>query len=136
MLNMKKCLFTTLLMLIVSFSFISCNKNNGNTNPQEDEYYVRYEVEDDYYTSYGYTTHISVNTEYGYQDFNVERTFNETFGPVNKNFVAHIKVHTTPSDYHTKEVSIYVCKNEAPFALKAYKKINNSIVDLSYQIDF
>ena len=106
---MRKSLFTILMMIMVLISLVSCNKDN-------DEYYVRYEVEDDYYTNYGYCTHISVNTQFGYQDFNVERTFSETFGPVNENFVAHIKVYTTPSDYHEKTVKIYVCKNEAPYS--------------------
>lgn len=124
---MKKYLFVSILLL--SLSFISCNGD-------KDIYYVKYEVEDDYFTSYGYRTHITVNTEIGYQNFEVVRTFNETFGPVDEDFVANIKVYTTPSDYNEKTVSIYVCKNDAPYVLKAYKKVSGTTVDLSYQIDF
>lgn len=133
---MKKYLF--LLVMISSVLIFSCTKSD-DTKPDDetkDFYYVRYEVLDDYYTNYGYKTHITVNTDKGYDDFSVVRTFDETFGPVDNSFVPHIKVNTTPSNYHLKTVRIYLSKNNGPFALKAYKIVKDSAVNLSYTIDF
>lgn len=130
-LNMKKSLFTTLLMLMVSFSFISCNKDNGITG---NKYYVRYEVGVN--TSHIPTTHITVNTDSGIQNFEAVKTFEEIFGPVNKDFCAEIDVNVEWGGNSKTTVSIYVSKNDGPFALKAYKSVNSSKINLSYQIDF
>ena len=138
---MKKSLITALLMLIMSFSFISCNKDNGITNPQSsedneivDEYYVRYEVE--VKTSHIPTTHIKVNTDSGIKNFEAVKTFEEIFGPVNKDFCAEIDVNSEGAGWAETTASIHICKNNGPFALKAYKSVSSSKINLSYQIDF
>ena len=128
--------YLLLLILMSSVFMFSCNKSDDTKPDDKDFYYVRYEVLDDYYTNYGYCTHITVNTDKGYKNFDVVRTFDETFGPVNNSFIPHIKVNTTPSNYNLKTVRVYVSKNNGPFALKVYKSVSGSTIDSSYKIDF
>lgn len=135
---MKKSLCAILLMLSVLLSFVSCNKDNDITNPQssesDNEYYIRYEV--GVKTSHIPTTHITVNTDSGIKKFEASKTFEEIFGPVGKDFCAEIDVLVEWGGYSETTASIYVSKNDGPFALKAHKTVSSSKVNLSYQIDY
>lgn len=135
---MRKSLYAIILMLSVLLSFVSCDKDNDITNSQssenKDEYYVRYEV--GVKTSHIPTTHITVNTDSGIKKFEASKTFEEIFGPVGKDFCAEIDVLVEWGGYSETTVSIYVSKNDGPFALKAHKSVTGSKVNLSYQIDY
>ena len=126
------------MLLSVLLSFVSCDKDNDITNTQssenQDEYYVRYEV--GVKTSHIPTTHITVNTDSGIKKFEASKTFEEIFGPVDKDFYAEIDVLVEWGGYSETTVSIYVSKNDGPFALKAHKSVTGSKVNLSYQIDY
>jgi len=106
---MKKHLIL-MLVLAATLLMTSCTKSKG-------DYYVRYEVT---LTSFfSGTMTVDVNTEKGVQSFQTSsNTFSETFGPVNKGFKA--SVQTSYSHYAgTLNSSIYVCKADEPFILKA-----------------
>ena len=106
---MKKHL-VLLLALAATVLMTSCTKSKG-------DYYVRYDVT---LTSvYIGTMTVEVNTEKGVQSFQTSsKTFSETFGPVNKGFNASISA-SHDLYYGTLNTSIYVCKGEDPFVLKA-----------------
>lgn len=126
------------MLLSVLLSFVSCDKDNDIANTQssenKDEYYVRYEVR--VKTSHIPTTHITVNTDSGIKKFEASKTFEEIFGPVGKDLCAEIDVLVEWGGYSETTVSIYVSKNDSPFALKAHKSVTGSKVNLSYQIDY
>ncbi len=129
------------IILALSLSFYSCEKTtpddivgNGNTETntetntediKQDEYYVRYKA----YCMFDMK--LTVNTDKGLKSFDVKSsTFDETFGPVSKGFKASAKI-TEPSSLSNNRVSIYVCKESAPFSLK-----ETGISNASYTIDF
>lgn len=99
-----------ILLGIALFLLVSCSKDKGN-------YYVRYDVS---VTSiYIGTMTVGVNTEKGEQSFQTSsKTFSETFGPVNKGFRASINAGFD-RPYSELNTSIYVCRGEDPFVLKA-----------------
>jgi len=95
-------------------------------------YYIKYEVSIDGMENG--ETHVTVNTENGEQSFVTPRVFSETFGPVNKNFVAKISAYNTAL-YGTLNVRIYACKGEESFVLKASTS-NKGKAEAEYRIDF
>lgn len=121
------------LVLFVAIACFGCekiendnNEQNGGQNTQEDFYYVRFEVEKDYY-DIGYVS-ISLT---GCETFSLnvlEKSFSETLGPTHKGAVAKLGVDGGSSYQKT---AIYVSKNNGPFALKKQGGTN-----LSYTIDF
>lgn len=136
---MKKYLF--LLVMISSVLIFSCTKSDDtkpdDTKPDDetkDFYYVRYEA--NISTSHIPTTYITVNTDFGINEFVVGKTFEETFGPLSKDFRAEIDVESKGAGWAETTARIYVSKNNGPFALKAYKNVNGSKINLSYTIDF
>ena len=125
-----------------SVFMFSCSKsddtNPKDTKPNNDEtkdfYYVRYNV--GVSTSHIPTTYITVNTDMGINEFEAVKTFEETFGPVSKGFNAEIDVVAEGAGWAETTASIHVSKNNGPFALKAYKSVSSSKINLSYKIDF
>ena len=117
---MKK--LSVLLFGIVAIIMSGCSKDKGS-------YYVRYDVT---LTSvYIGTMTVEVNTEKGVQSFQTpSKTFSETFGPVNKGFNASVSA-SHDLYYGTLNTSIYVCKGEDPFVLKA-----TGSSSAEYTIDF
>ena len=136
---MKKYLF--LLAMLSSVLLFSCSKSDDtkpdDTKPDDktkDFYYVRYEASVS--TSHFPTTYITVNTDFGINKFEVGKTFEETFGPVSKDFRAEIDVNSSGAGWAETTACIYVSKNNGPFALKSYKNVTGSKMNLSYTIDF
>ena len=121
---MKKYLF--LLAMLSSVLLFSCSKSD-DTKPDDetkDFYYVRYEAS------------VTVNTDSGIKKFEAVKTFEEIFGPVSKDFRAEINVDSEGAGWAETTASIYVSKNNGPFAMKAYKTVTGSEIKLSYKIDF
>ena len=117
-------------LFFVLFAAITCfscekieNDNNNRQNTQEDFYYVRFEVGGSY--SFSDVT-ISLTGCESFSKHGVMTTYSEVLGPASKGAVARI---TIGSGVCTS--SIYVSKNNGPFALK--KTGGNT---LSYTIDF
>ncbi|MBR5603152.1 MAG: hypothetical protein IKW51_02945 [Bacteroidales bacterium] len=131
---MKKYLF--LLLMLSSVLVFSCGKSD-DTKPDDETkefYYVKYEASVS--TSHIPTTYITVNTDSGINEFEVAKTFEEIFGPVSKDFRAEIDVESKGAGWAETTARIYISKNNSPFALKAYKNVSGSKVNLSYKIDF
>ena len=120
-----------LLFSIVAALFMAgCTKDNEQQEPTGNDvrYYVRYEVSAS--SIHIGTMDVSVSTEKGTQSFQTSsKLFSETFGPVAKGFTA--KVSAT-SNYGASFISsIYVCRGEEPFVLKA-----TGTSSAEYVIDF
>lgn len=109
---MKRLAFFLTAAIIV-FCLSSCH-----TDPDA-IYYIRYEATINSVHS-GATAKYVVATENGSTEItSKKKTLNETFGPVKKGFTASI---SGEAEYDgTMTLSIYVCRGEEPFALKASK---------------
>ena len=129
---MKKYLF--LLAMLSSVLLFSCSKSDDTKPDDKDFYYVRYEASVS--TSHIPTTYVTVNTDSGIKKFEAVKTFEEIFGPVSKDFRAEINVDSEGAGWAETTASIYVSKNNGPFAMKAYKTVTGSEIKLSYKIDF
>ena len=132
-----KRLLIILCSSIIILGFSSCFTDNTN-------YSVKYEAK---ITSiyYGAEANYTVSTENGTKTITTDsKSFSETFGPVKKGFTASISGQSEyPQTNSSMVVSIYVCKGEEPFSLKAQDESKeNSISDsgisasASYTIDF
>lgn len=132
-----KRLLIILCSSIIIWGFSSCFTDNTN-------YYVKYEAN---ITGiyYGAEANYTVSTENGAKTITTDsKSFSETFGPVKKGFTASITGQSEyPQTNSSMVVSIYVCKGEEPFSLKAQDESKeNSISDsgisasASYTIDF
>lgn len=133
-------IFGTLLLLVVSSS---CSKEDDEKIVETNEsarYYVKYEVK---YNTYHYNASrvIKFATENGIQTLDLVKQSNEvswegTYGPVNKNFVASINCDTPGYNYSsTIHARIYVSREKEPFVIKAEGENSHSLV-LQYKIDF
>lgn len=119
-----------LVSIIALLGIVGCNKDKNKTdnNTNTDRYYVRYEVSVSS-NHYG-TMHVAVNTEKGINTFEISsHSFSETFGPIDYGFNTSVSASIGYSG--TLSSSIYVCKNNDPFVLKA---VGNSTAE--YTIDF
>lgn len=131
---MKRILFVGIAFMAMQFCS-SCSKEENNPQQSESEnkseYYVRCEAKCEGY--HAYLDIISVSTSNGgYSSINYRgSSFSETFGPMPKGSRASISIspHGTPSNYVT--TTIYVSKDNGPFALKA-----RGTDYCSYTIDF
>jgi hypothetical protein len=122
-------------LFLVLFAAITCfgcekieNDNNEGQNTQEDFYYVRFEATSSYYYIYGASLSLT-----GCESFTtiVEgKTYSEIIGPAHKGAVATMNVSMVSGV--CDNTSIYVSKNNGPFALK--KRGSGNII--SYTIDF
>ncbi len=126
--SMKK-LFFTLGIVSLILLFVSCTKDNINTNAIEDSYYVQYTV----------ITH-STGAAGSYSLFTVkdigsglrQSEFPVTYGPVKKGYTAHIKWTTSTGRY--AKATISVSKNGEPFVTKATSSDYSYSGNLSYTI--
>jgi hypothetical protein len=140
---------TKLLIALLLFSlFCSCdreecpcrcgrdncleNGNSANTSKNESaSYYVKYTASC-YYPNI--LESVTVSTTKGTESFNLhgKRSWEKTYGPVNKGFNANISV----SGYNCT-IEIYVAKNNEPFALKSSGKSssNKPSESISYRIN-
>ena len=125
--TMKK--LSILLIGLVTMIMVSCSKDNDDYTQINDRYYVRYDVT--LSSSYIGTMTVNVNTEKGAQTFQTSsKIFSETFGPVDKGFKASVSA-SHDLYYGVLYSSIYVCKGDEPFALKA-----TGASSAEYTIDF
>ena len=120
-------------LYLVIFAAITCfgcekiendnNDNNKGQNTQEDFYYVRF---DGKYQNGGGTAKFSLTGCGAFTKYiGIPNSFSEILGPAQKGAVAKVDAGGNC------ELSIYVSKNNSPFALK--KTGGNT---LSYTIDF
>ena len=124
---MKKVLSFISVVSVLMCLLTGCSKN-------DDLYYVKYELI--VTGSYAVNTQITLNTEKGEQSFKSGYEFSETFGPVEKGFMAKIMVSGDRN--LSANVRIYVCRGDEPFVLKA---TNTFTLDsygkvMTYKIDF
>lgn len=124
--------------------FASCSKDD---DPVVDpvRYYVKYEVQ--FSAPKANLDHIiSIGTEKGEKSLvitdkdNTVVSWTGTYGPVDKNFIAHISCNTPATNYsqgpHTKiHARISLSKDNGPFFVKA-EQIGTDILYLDYKIDF
>ena len=121
-------------LFLVIFAAITCfgcekieNDNNEGQNTQEDFYYVRFEATSSYY--YIYSVELSLTGCEGFTTRVEGKTFSEIIGPTHKGAVATMNVSMVSGT--CDNTSIYVSKNNGPFAFKKRGSGN-----LSYTIDF
>ena len=113
------------LVILATITCFGCerieNDNNEGQNTQEDFYYVRFDGKSQYGSG---TANLSLT---GCESFSIYAgtSFSEVLGPAHKGAVAKVTTGGNCS------LSIYVSKNNGPFALK--KTGGNT---LSYTIDF
>lgn len=98
------------------------------------EYYVKYEAA---VTSVYLGNNIiyTVRTDKGSQTFTSGKSFSQTFGPVEKGFIATFTADASHWFQADCEVRIYVCRGSEPFALKAYAS-GGMMASTSYKIDY
>ena len=125
---MKKLLL--LFAIAVTILMTGCTKDDEQQTPTGNDvrYYVRYEVSASASSLYTFSMYVNVNTEKGSQSFRTSsKLFSETFGPVSKGFSTKVSA----SGNATFLTSIYVCRGEEPFVLKA-----TGTSSAEYTIDF
>ncbi len=155
---MKHChvLTSFFVVLFLTLFLFSCSKDEveDKTSPsdpteqkQEDlpapeesaRYYVKYEVSFQ-------TQHINANrvikftNENGEQEIKLDErstivTWEGTYGPVKKGFMAKLDCSTPSYDYSVSiHARIYICREQEPFVIKA--EDTDRFVYLKYTIDF
>lgn len=119
-------------------TFIGCKKDTVTKN---DKYYVKYEVNSS--TIYfGGKLNLVIKNEFG---DNISYTINQrslwevTIGPVEKGFVANLKVNAVGETHNKLKLytSIYFSENNEPFTLKKTdgSDIPRDNVEISYSIN-
>lgn len=124
------------LLLFASAFFVSCEKDNENTETVE--YYVEYRAK---YTQNGgnwetATTTISYGTPDGSKSTTITRgqDFSVTVGPFKKGDRTYIYGNApTTGYYHSARSAILVKKGDSPFVQKAE---STTSLSCSYTIDF
>lgn len=114
-------LMAALMLLGSGVLMTACE--DENSEPSVADYYVQYKAGSMYYLN-----KVTVATENGkkvYSDYK-SSSFNKTFGPVRKGFMAEISVGVSNSS-----VEIYVSRGNEPFVLKA-----TGSGGAKYKIDF
>ena len=130
----KQGLFTIILLVFCSLFILtfSCNKEDIDNNEVEinDIYYVKYSIKGNgaygRFSNWSASTPEGQYTNYGYQ----VKSWNQTYGPINKGFRCNVQIGKYISGAPT--IEIYVSKNNAPFALKATETGKSA----SYTINF
>lgn len=136
---------TAFLFIMMGLTFTSCLDEEiapvaEETIEDPDEYYVRYEFS--YSSRYlGKRFDMTINTEKGLQSF-IVGSREIIIGPVKKGFESSMDVKDQRNGGFTDSTlkmyaTIYVSKNNGPFALKANNgsEIVREFVELSYLID-
>lgn len=123
------------LLVILAFGVINFGCE------EDDEYYVKYEV--DSFTIYsGGKLDVTINTENNTNTtvtINTRTPLETVIGPVQKGFNASLKVESQETDNHLAlDASISVSKNDSPFALKESdgSVFHRYSVQINYTIDF
>lgn len=129
-----------LFLIIGLLVFSSCHNDDDIIIEQDNtRYYVKYEV-------YFKTQYKNVDREITYSDekgiqkitlseWGFEKSWEGTYGPVNKDFVAILNC-STPTNYSSIiHAKIYVCREKEPFVIKAEASGENPL-NLRYKIDF
>lgn len=126
--------------ILIAIMILGCNDDSNMTPANEDEYYVRYEIDSE--SSYPTTRYVTLNL-----DNNISNTFNfrsttwETIiGPVKKGFTAKLLGGYTDQTITNSyiDAKIHVSKNNSPFALKKFNVSSSprTLVEVNYTIDF
>ncbi len=124
-------------MLIIIFSvltvstFSSCKKEDkkGDTGTN-DTYYVKYVINGN--GAYGRFSNWTATTPqgtYSNNDYQI-RSWNQTFGPINKGFKCEVQIGNYISG--APSIEIHVSKNQEPFALKVTETGSSA----SYTVNF
>lgn len=133
-LNFLKQGFSTIKLMFISLIFCisSCDKNDMDNNEPElsDNYYVQYIIRGN--GAYGRFSNWTATTPQGiYTNNGLQvRSWNQTYGPVNKGFKCEVIIDNYI--YREPTIEIHVSKNEEPFALKESETGDSA----SYTIDF
>ena len=128
-----------ILLLGFLLAFISCSKDS---TPDEESarYYVKYEVTfiTQHLTAIRY---ITFTNEEGFQTIEIKDnektiTWDQTYGPVDKNFVPSLKCDVVgPYASSIINAKISLSRNGEPFVVKAEGSNAKSVL-LRYEIDF
>ncbi len=123
------------LFLVTTVLLFGCSKSETEINIETAQYYVKYEASTN--SKYiGNIFSVSVNTDKGIQTFTGGHTFEQTFGPFKKGFVATIEgKDSSPGGVSTVIVNISVARGQEPFALKATNS-GSGTVSATYTIDY
>jgi len=128
------------VIVFIGITILGCEKENGTNN--SDEYYVKYEVNST--TIYSQSKQSVTISAEDNKDliFTVEQgtDWETVIGPVKKGFTATLKVVAITETYNKLRLytSIYVSKNDSPFALKVNDGSDTprDSVQISYTIDY
>ena len=135
-------LYYLIVMMIMTMFVSSCTAESElDKEPEESaRYYVKYEV--DFATQHTNTEKIvTFQTETGpmeisFTEWTKKKSWEGTYGPVDKNFVAYIKC-SVPDYKYDSEIHgrIYISREKEPFVIKAegYGKYS---LNLQAAIDF
>ena len=128
-------------LLLFCTVFIACKKDS--TEPtNNDEYYVKYEVESSSIYSGGTLNVVLIAEKYQNTAFtiNTRSPWETVIGPVKKGFVANLSVSEIEPNYGwlTLQTQISVSKNGSPFAIKQIDDSGTprTSVQTSYTIDY
>ncbi|MDM9630261.1 hypothetical protein [Robiginitalea aurantiaca] len=120
-----------LISILTIFTLSSCSKEEMEVDEPivSDSYYVKYTISGS--GIYGRFSNWSATTPDGgyYNSGYQTRSWNETFGPVDKGFNCSVGIGYYQGG--TPTIKIYVSKNNEPFALKA----NVTGASASYEIN-
>jgi hypothetical protein len=130
-------------ILAIGIINFGCEKKCDIDDSEEyAEYYVKYEVSSTT-IYYGGKLDVILNSEKNQETayiINQRQTWEAIIGPVQKGFVATLKVNATGNTYNQLRLytNIYVSKNGSPFALKNSdgSDIRRDEVQLNYTIDY
>lgn len=114
------------------FTFFSCSNEGipNNETVRNDKYYVQYVIRGSgpygRFSNWSAATPEGLYTNNGYQT----RSWNQTFGPVEKGFKCEVKV----GDYigGTPTIEIHISKNEEPFTLKVTNTGKSALFVIDY----
>ena len=131
-------------VFILTFGIINfgCKNEVEPEVENTDYYYVKYLVSSStIYT--GGKLNVTINNEKNtktYMTIDTRKQWETIIGPVQKNFIATLKVETTSENDGTLKLysEIHVSKNDSPFALKSIdgSETPRKQVELTYLIDY
>lgn len=138
---MKKYTIWGLLVLFMML-FVSCTAESElDKEPEESaRYYVKYEISATT-QHFSVEKHFTVMTDKGAEDFYFDEdtktsSWEGTYGPVNKDFVASIKCSVPDYRYSSSiHARIYISREKEPFVIKAEGTGQYSL-NLQAAIDF
>ena len=125
-----KSLFIKLFSLTASLLILNLGTACNDEIESNDNYYIKYIIRGN--GAYGRFSNWTVSTPDGnYTNNGIQvRSWNQTYGPVNRGFRCNVQINDYISG--TPSIEIHVSKNDEPFTLKANRNANTC----SYTIDF